>query len=103
MIIAVFQRLNTYIDDGTLASLLMVVDPTDDGHHGMHERAVIHTVLTMKASGLGVVFTKQTIGINEVVTVAEKSVNPPTVFVIKFLKCHPRSRNFVRDKLRRRV
>ena len=53
--------------------LLTVVNPSDDGQHRMHERAVVHAVLAMETDGLRIVLTEEVIGMHQRIFVAEET------------------------------
>ena len=65
------QGFGADVDDGPLALLLPVVDPAYDGQHGVHERVVVHAVLTVKVYGLQV--GEDVEGVDQLVAVAEES------------------------------
>ena len=52
---------------------LLVVDPTDDGHHAVHVALVVHTVLAVEVGGLRVVLAEHVEGVHQVVAVAKES------------------------------
>ena len=71
--IAVVHRIVINEHDGTLTTLLSIVNPTNHGHHGMHERLVIHAVSTMEMNGLGIMLTEKVVGVHQLVLVAKES------------------------------
>ena len=63
--------------------LLLVVNPTDDWKHTVHERAVVHTVLTMKVECIGIDLVKHVERVDNRVLVTEKSID-----ALAFLVCN---------------
>jgi len=53
----VHEGVDIDIDDRSFTLLLSVVNPADDWYDGVHERVVVHTVLTMEGYGLRIVIT----------------------------------------------
>ena len=86
MAIGILQGLQAYVDDGTLAALLAVIDPADDGQDAVHERAVVHAVLAVEADGLRIVLMEQAEGVDQIVLVAEEAEHAAAVLVVKTLE-----------------
>ena len=69
----VHHRLYTYIYNRPLPSVLLVVNPADDGHDRMHVTLVVHTVLAVEMGGLTVVLAEHVEGVHKVVFVTKKT------------------------------
>ena len=80
-LVVIHQTFYTYIYYRTLTLLLKIVNPTDDGNNAVHERTVVHAVLTVEVECIGVDFVKHVEGVDCGVFVAKESVDTLTVFV----------------------
>ena len=62
--------------------LLAIVDPTDDGQYGVHERTVVHAVLTVEVGGQWVLLMEQSERVNHLVVVAKQTIDAASLLVV---------------------
>ena len=87
LLVLIGEGVDVDIDDRTLATFLMIVDPTDDGNHSMHEGVVVHAMFAMKADGGKVVGMKEVVGVDRCVFIAEEPPYArPFLIIIKTLE-----------------
>ena len=64
------------------ASLLPVVDPSDDGYQVVEQHLVVQAVLAVETNGVGIVFEEEVVGVHRRVVVAEEAVDAAAFVVV---------------------
>ena len=82
LLVLIGEGVDVDIDDRTLATFLMIVDPTDDGNHSMHEGVVVHAMFAMKADGSRVVGMKEVVCVDGGVFIAEEAFHARLFLII---------------------